>query len=136
MALDYGERRIGVAVTDPSGILAQPLETITRSKRASEAHLLRIAELVNELGVDRIVIGLPLHMDGRAGPEVEAVRAFGKDLQRHTDARLEYLDERWTTVEADRVLRSLGDRGQKKRRRLDPTAAAILLRTFLEQQVS
>ena len=73
LALDYGERRIGVAVTDPARTLAQPLETVVCAA-AGEAHLERIAALVREYEVSEIVVGLPLHMDGRSGPEAGAAR--------------------------------------------------------------
>ncbi len=132
LALDFGERRIGVAVTDPMGILAQPLETLERRPAPSRAHLDRIAELALEYRAAKIVVGLPLHMDGHAGPEVEAARAFGLEVEARTGVPVDYLDERWTTREAERTLRELGVRG-RKRRRLDPVAASLILRTYLER---
>jgi putative holliday junction resolvase len=129
LALDYGERRVGVAVSDPTGVIAQPLETIESKSR--EGHLVRIRELVTEYEVARIVVGLPLHMDGRSGPAVEAARHFGAMVAHRTDRPVDYLDERWTTVEADRSLREAGVRGKHKRGKLDATAATLLLRTYL-----
>jgi putative holliday junction resolvase len=132
LALDYGERRIGVAVSDPTGMLAQPLETIDR-KRGKTGPLERIGQLVREYAVERIILGLPLHMDGRAGEEVATVQRFGAQVSARTGVPVEYLDERWTTVEAGRALQELGVRGQRRRERIDATAAAILLRAFLER---
>lgn len=135
LALDFGERRIGVAVTDPTGMLAQPLETVDRRPPPSRTHLDQIAELAVEYRATRIVVGLPLHMDGRAGPEVEAARAFGLEVEARTGVPVDYLDERWTTREAERTLRELGVSSRKRRRRLDPIAASLILRTYLERGV-
>jgi len=134
LALDYGERRVGVAVSDPTGVFAQPLEIIESKSR--EGHLKRIRELVQDYEVTRIVVGLPLHMDGRAGPEVEAVRHFGAMVAHRTDRPVDYLDERWTTVEAERALRTAGVRGSRKRAHLDSMAATLLLRTYLARGVA
>jgi putative Holliday junction resolvase len=129
LALDFGERRVGVAVTDPTGVIAQPLETIESKSR--EGHLKRIREIVSEYEVVRIVVGLPLHMDGRAGPEAEAARHFGAMVAHRTDRPVEYLDERWTTLEANRALSAVGVKGKRKRDKLDAAAATLLLSTYL-----
>ncbi len=133
LALDFGERRIGVAVTDPTGILAQPLETIQRSRSGDDAHLHRIAEIVTDYGVGRIVVGLPLHLDGRAGHEAERSRDFGEAVAQRTRVAVEFLDERWTTLEAKRVLK---DAGAKRLQQVDAVAAAIILRTYIERAPS
>jgi putative Holliday junction resolvase len=133
LALDYGERRIGAAVTDPTGILAQPLAAIERGAKRAPV-LDQIAALVRDYEVVRIVIGLPLHMDGRAGDQAAAAQRFGAEVAARTGVAVEYLDERWTTVEAERALGALGLRGARRRARVDSTAAAILLRTFLERR--
>ncbi len=117
-----------MAVTDPTGVLAQPLETIQRS--GGDAHLQRIAEIVSEYEVNRIVVGLPLHLDGRVGLEAERARDFGKAVAERTQVSVEFLDERWTTLEAERVLR---DVGAKRRKNVDAVAAAIILRTYIER---
>jgi putative Holliday junction resolvase len=133
LALDYGEQRIGAAVTDPMGIVAQPLETIARRSRDGGA-LEAIARLVRDYEVEQIVLGLPLHMDGRPGEQAAAVQRFGRQIAERTGVPVEYLDERWTTVEASRALGELGVTGAKRRAHLDAAAAAILLRTFLERR--
>ena len=130
LALDYGERRIGVALSDPTGAIAQPLETIDARKGALE----RIAELVVKHEVGQIVVGLPLHMDGRAGPEAERARAFGEKVRARANVPVDYLDERWTSREAERVLEEGGVRKKNQRGRVDPIAAALLLRTWLARQ--
>jgi putative Holliday junction resolvase len=133
LGLDFGERRIGVAVTDPTGVLAQPLATIDRGHRGDEAHLRRISEIVTEYQVSRIVVGLPLHLDGRHGPEAEAARAFGESVQECTGIPVDFLDERWTSIEARRALGEVGGSRRRKQSRVDPVAAAILLRTYIER---
>ncbi len=133
LALDYGEARIGVAISDSLGMLAQPLETIV-TKRGDAAALSRIAEIVATREVGQIVIGLPLHMDGRAGPEVERTNAFGERVRKRTGVPVEYLDERWTSREAERMLDDSGVSRKKQRGRVDPIAASLLLSTWLERQ--
>jgi len=132
MALDFGEKRVGVAVTDPTGSIAQPLETVERKTAYA-----RISELVGEYEVDRIVVGLPLHMDGRSGPEAQRARAFGDEVARRTGIAVDYLDERWTSREAERAMGPSGRserRRSKKRTGIDPVAAALLLSTYLERE--
>ncbi len=131
MALDYGEQRVGVAVTDSTGQIAQPLETIVGSDR--DAQLRRVVELAAEYEVSRIVVGLPLHMDGREGEQAKAARTFGKHVAERTDVAVDFLDERWTSIEAERALRETGGRKGKAREKSDPVAAAILLRSYLER---
>ncbi len=145
LALDWGERRIGVAVTDPTGVTAQPLETVARSARGG-AHLDRIAELVTEYEVSRVVVGLPIHMDGRRGPEAEAAHALGDEVAKRTGLPVDYVDERWTSREAERTLasgtrspRSQGRSAARRRRergRVDAVAASLILQTWLAREGS
>ena len=132
LALDYGKKRIGVAVTDPTGVIAQPLTTIERSRKKDP--LQAIDELVGEYEVGQIVLGLPLHMNGRVGPEAEEARAFGREVESRTGVAVDYLDERWTTLEARNVLSEIGGLDRKERGRVDRVAAAVLLRSYLERQ--
>jgi len=133
LALDYGERRVGVAISDPTGVVAQPLETIVTPRGEADA-LTRIAELVTTREVGQIVLGLPLHMNGREGPEVARVRAFGARVQKLTGVPVDYLDERWTSLEAERALDESGMSRKKQRGKVDPIAASLLLRTWLERR--
>jgi putative pre-16S rRNA nuclease len=131
LALDWGERRIGVAISDPTGLIAQPLETIPAHAGGRDA-LERIAELVQKHEVAEIVVGLPIHMNGRSGPEAEKARAFGERVRKRAGVSVQYLDERWTSLEAERALAESGVRASRQREKVDPVAAAILLRTWLE----
>jgi putative Holliday junction resolvase len=84
--------------------------------------------------VERIVVGLPIHMDGRVGPEADAARAFAHTLQEATQLPVDTLDERWTTVEAERALRETGHRGPRRRQLVDSVAATLLLQTYLARR--
>jgi putative Holliday junction resolvase len=134
MAFDYGERRIGVAVSDPDGVFAQPLLCLDRRALAGRKLWSRIAALVREHDVERFVLGLPLHMDGRHGEQADEVKAFGQRLAQQTGLPVDYVDERWTTLEAERTMRELGVRRARASGQLDATAAALLLRTYLERR--
>jgi putative Holliday junction resolvase len=139
MALDYGEARIGVAVSDPTGMFAQPLEAIAPRRprgdrpRGESAALDRIAELAAHYAVERIVLGLPLRMDGSTGPQVERTRAFGARVARRTGLPVEYLDERWSSQQAERVLAEGGVRARDRKGRVDPIAAALILQTWMDR---
>jgi putative Holliday junction resolvase len=133
LGIDLGAKRIGLAVSDESERIALPAGVLeSRGRRADFA---AIRGLARERGVSRVVVGLPLHMDGRAGPEAEAARAFASALAAELGLPVETLDERWSTVEAERTLREAGQ-SRKKRRAgaADTLAATLLLRTFLERR--
>ncbi len=122
-----------MAITDPTGTLAQPLETIERPRGDRAMGIARIRELVTEYGVDRIVIGLPLNLDGSRGPQVELTERFGKRVASATGVAVEYQDERWTSAEAERAMADSGMSSRKRRGRVDPIAASLLLRSFIER---
>lgn len=134
MALDYGESRIGVALSDPDGILAQPFETIERKNARDRSWLERIAALVREYEVGCIVVGLPLSMSGQSGESAARARAFGEQVAAHTGVRVEFVDERWTSREAERVLSETGTRGRRRKGRVDPIAASLILSAWLARQ--
>ncbi|HJO21974.1 MAG: Holliday junction resolvase RuvX [Myxococcota bacterium] len=132
LALDFGTQRIGLAVSDAAAEFAFPLAELEcrDEKRDREA----ICALAAERGVVQLVVGLPLHMDGHAGPEAEAARSFAQALGAATGLPVELLDERWTTREARRALRDVQPRRRKRERaRVDSAAASLLLRTFLDR---
>lgn len=136
LGLDWGGRRIGTAVSDDRGAIAFPLGFIQRSSAKKDLAALR--NLIAEYEISRVVVGLPIHMDGRRGPEADEAMAFASKLGKATGLEVDTLDERLTTVEAERSLReSSTGRGRSRRReqklrdRVDATAAAIILRTYL-----
>lgn len=128
MGLDVGERRIGVAMSDPLGSTAQPFETIKRD----EGSVSRLAELVSELEVGKVAVGLPLLMDGREGEQARLVREFAADLAGAIDADVAFVDERLTTKEAESVLREGRVKRGKKRGASDRVAAALILRAYMD----
>jgi len=133
MALDYGERRIGVAVSDPLGIIAQGLETIQRKEDDSE--LEQIKRLAQEREVSCIVVGLPLRLDGTEGAAARKVRGFVKELKRHVpDVPVETIDERLSSAEAHHVLSEAGATNRVRKRNVDRMSAQLILRRYLERR--
>jgi putative Holliday junction resolvase len=132
LGIDLGSRRIGLAISDPEERVALPAGTLESRGRAADIAAIR--GIAVERGVRRVVVGLPLHMDGRAGPEAQAARAFAEALERDLGLPVELLDERWTTREAERTLRETGSSARRRRRgAADTLAATLLLRTYLER---
>jgi putative Holliday junction resolvase len=131
MGLDYGERRIGAAVCDELEIAAHPLPTVERDG----AELDRIGELVRERGAERIVLGLPLRMDGTEGPAARKVRGFAKELrQALPGVEVVFMDERLSTAQAHSALSEMGAGSRQRRRDVDRMAAQIILQRHLEQR--
>lgn len=135
LALDYGERRIGVALSDPTYTIASPVATLKRrpGKRPPWAE---ITQLIQENEVEEVVIGLPLQLDGEEGEWAGEVRTFGEHLARRTGLPIYWIDERLTSVQAERTVRSLGlKRSQREEKeRVDAAAAAIILQIFLQHR--
>jgi putative Holliday junction resolvase len=131
LGVDPGDVRIGVASSDPSGILATPVETVARGS----GDLDRLATLVEELGAVRVYVGLPRSLSGGEGPSAGKVRGFARELA----ARLEPVpvrlcDERLSTVTAESQLRSQGRKGKKRRAVVDQAAAVVILQGALERE--
>ena len=135
LAFDFGERRIGVAVSDPTRTIASPLPTLVRraGKRPPWAEISRI---VQEQEPAALVVGLPLGLDGEENPWTAEVRTFGEQLGRRTGLPVHWVDERLTSVQAERAVRSLGLRRSEREQkgRVDAAAAALILQQFLATQ--
>jgi putative Holliday junction resolvase len=134
LGIDLGEKRIGLAISDEAGRIAFPAGSLLRRGRRADFEAL--CALVRERGVERAVVGLPLHMSGRAGPEAEAARGFARRLAECTGIPVDTLDERWTSVAAERSLRESGRRTIERRGKgvVDEVAATLLLSTYLERR--
>ena len=130
LALDLGKRRIGLALSDPLGITAQGLPTLQRTTIRED--LAALARPVEEREVGLLLMGYPLHMSGREGRQAEYTREFAERLATRTGVPLRYWDERLTTVEAQRVLRSSGISIAKRARAVDQLSAQILLASYLD----
>ncbi|MGH9412289.1 MAG: Holliday junction resolvase RuvX [Terriglobales bacterium] len=129
-ALDLGQRRIGIALSDPLGISAQGLPTLQRQDMGTD--LAALAAVAHAHQVALWLVGLPLHMSGEEGRQAQAARRFGAALARHSRLPVEFWDERLTTVEASRVLDAAGSSLDQRRRAIDRLSAVILLQSFLE----
>jgi putative Holliday junction resolvase len=130
MALDVGERRIGVAVSDELGAIATPLTTVRRG----QGDLTAIGDLVREWHVSRLVVGLPTGLSGREGPQAALVRTFAAKLEETLApaVKLVYWDERLTTAIAERSLVATGTRRERRKEQIDAVAAAVLLQSYLD----
>lgn len=137
LAVDYGERRIGVAASDPTATIAQPLPTIhrRRGKRPPYSDLL---EIIRRLEVERIVVGLPIEADGSEGPQAARVREFAEGLRKRCDLPVEFWDERLSSVRARRELAALDlpARARRDKGRVDAMAATLILQSYLDARTS
>ena len=133
MGIDYGDRRIGIALSDALGWTAQGLETIIWQREITLA-LDRIKELAQNNEVTKIVVGLPRHLNGEISQQGEKTLAFVKQLHVHTGLPVETWDERLTTMAAERLLISADVRRNKRRQVIDKVAAAIILQGYLDAQ--
>lgn len=127
LAVDYGEKRIGLAISDPLGITANPLTTLRRDGNEVAA----IERLVRDEEVERVVVGLPLNMNDEAGPAAERSLAFAAILTGRLTVPVVTWDERLTTVEAEEALREAGVKPAARRKLIDQVAAALILRSYL-----
>jgi len=134
--LDVGERRIGVAVSDPTETLARPLTTITRSSRRADFEALD--QLMKEHSVARIIVGLPLSLDGTEGQQARQTQRYAKRLSLALGVTVEFWDERYSTATAIEFLRrKKGGRRQRQRRdEIDAMAAAVILQSYIDAQGS
>ena len=130
LALDHGTKRIGVAVSDEMKLIAQPLEYIPAEPFAG--FLTRLKEIIREKEVGLLLIGMPRNMDGSYGPAALKVQEFMAVLKDAIAIPLQTLDERLTTVQAQRYLIQGNVRREKRKEKVDKTAAAILLQSYLD----
>ena len=133
LGIDLGERRIGLAVSDEDGRIAFPAGSLVRKGRRTD--FATLCALVAERGIGRAVVGLPVHMSGRAGPEADAAKRFAAELAAAAKIPVDLLDERWTSIAAERSLAESGRRTVERRGKgvVDEVAATLLLSTYLER---
>lgn len=130
LAIDPGTRRIGVAISDPTGTIAQPLLALPAEPAATLVQ--RLADLARRQEAGRLVVGLPRRMDGGLGPEARSARALADELRRTTGLEVALVDERLTSVAAERALLSGGASRARRRQLSDQVAAALILQTYLD----
>ena len=132
LALDVGDRRIGVALSDPTGLLASPLSTITR--KGQDADVDEVLGLAAQNEVAEIVVGMPVSLSGRKGAQAARTTAFAEGLRRKTDIPVVFADERYSTVQAERSLRESGVQPSRDKARVDAAAAAVILQSYLDSR--
>lgn len=135
MAIDYGTKAIGVAISDELQLTVRPLTTIRRQKQTHMPAVEQVGELAIEHEIGVLVVGLPLNMNGTRGDAAEKVEAFVADLRPHLEIPIIFIDERLTSYEADQILREMGI-GQKERKaKSDEYAAVLILQDYLDGQL-
>lgn len=131
LGLDIGDARTGVAISDELGVAAHPLCTIQRKSR--KAVLAELRELVAVHNVERIVVGLPLQLDGETGTQAKKVKQFAERLAQQVNLPIVFWDESFTTVEAAQILRGTKKRRKKRKQVIDQVAAVLILEGYLEE---
>lgn len=134
LGLDFGSKTVGVAISDPLGITAQGVEIIRREREGKiRPTLQRIEELVEEYDIKKVVLGLPFNMNGTEGERAEKTREFAESIERRTGLPVEFMDERLTTVAADRAMIEMDIRRENRKEYVDEIAAMLILQTWLEK---
>ena len=128
LGLDFGRKRVGVAISDELRIAAHALEVISRREAPA-----RVAELVEEYGVTEIVIGLPTTLSGREGDAAIAARQFGHEIERATGLAITWIDERFSSKVAEMAMLEAGVRRRVRRGNIDKVAATVILQSFLDR---
>lgn len=130
LALDIGEKRIGVAVSDPSGTVATPVTILDATRLTADGADLR--RLIEEYDAEVVVVGLPLSLDGSEGPQAQRVRRVARRLEGFVEIPLVFADERLSSTQASRAMGEAGASVREQRKDLDKIAASILLQTYLD----
>ena len=133
LGIDYGTVRIGLAISDLTGLLATPLEPLNGADMNKACK--DLADLCKERDVDKLVVGLPRNMDGSEGKSAEKARIMGDMFAQTTGLDVIYLDERMTSMAAERALLELDMSRKKRKQKIDGMAAALILQTYLDQQM-
>ena len=131
LGLDIGDKRIGVALSDPQGILASPFTIINRKDERLDIEA--ITGIISQNQVEQIIVGLPRSMDGSIGKQAEKVKAFTQKLCEHTDVPVQFRDERLTTVSAKRLRQAVNRKKTREKVRYDAMAAALILQGYLDE---
>ncbi len=134
LALDVGDKRIGVAICDPLGILASPLTVIERKKDGADFEA--ISALINEYCAERLIVGLPRLPNGTLGTQTEKTQTFVDSLAHHINIPIEMYDERFSTDLAEQLLRDAGKNPQQIKKMKDAAAAALILQWYLDQKAA
>ena len=134
LSLDVGEKRIGVALSDPEGALVRPLEVIHRRSKREDFEA--IDRLVEQWDVERVVVGLPLTSEGGVGPQARRIKRYTRELARVLSVPIDFVDERYSTVDALEVMRTVGLSPKRQHERVDAVAAAVILQSYVDSRRS
>lgn len=132
MGIDFGKARIGIALSDPLGIIASPYQTYKRVSFEKDLEFLK--SLIKEKNVDTVVFGLPLQMDGQEGQIAQDTRSFAETVANLTNVNIVFVDERLTSVEAEEILIKANVRREERKMLIDKIAAQIILEQYLERR--
>ena len=132
LCLDLGDRRIGLAISDAGGTLATPLGYIQRTRL--QVDIQRVLDHAREREADAIVAGLPISLNGSIGPQARLVEGFIEALREKTELTVDTMDERYSTAEAERLLRQAGRQPSRNKGELDAAAAAVILQAYLDRE--
>lgn len=130
LGLDLGERRIGVAISDEMGLIASPLTMVPRKGPVVED----VRQLIERYGIVRLVVGMPVGLSGREGPQAAAIRAYAESIREEMPVPLDYWDERMTSSIAEKHLIASGVRREKRKQHVDAVAAAVMLQGYLDNR--
>ena len=129
MGIDYGDKRIGIALSDALCIISSPFEVF--KNLGEQESLCHIDKIIKEYDVDEVAMGLPLNMDGSEGERAKIHRDFGQKIADFSKVKVHYIDERLTSAEAEEILISSGVRREKRKELIDKLSAQIILHTFM-----
>ena len=132
MAIDYGDARTGVAISDATGFLAG-FTTVVQSRKA-EVVIEEVTKLIRDHGVEELVMGFPRNMDGTEGERTDVIRAFAELVRAETDIPIDFYDERMTTMVAYRFLGETGTFGKKRKNAVDTLSAEIILQNYIDRE--
>jgi putative Holliday junction resolvase len=132
LGLDIGDRRIGVAMSDPEQILATPVCTLTRDN--DEKTIEQIMDIIQKNDVRKIIIGMPYSLRGHLNEQTAKVIAFTEKVSKKTDIQIEFVDERFSTVTAEQMMIQAGKKSAKRRQKRDSAAAALILQEYLDSR--
>ena len=133
MGIDYGDKRIGVALSDLLCIISSPYEVFIN--KGEDESLKHLDKIIKENDVDEIAMGLPLNMDGSEGERARLHREFGQKLSDFSSVTVHFVDERLTSAEAEEILISSGVRREKRKELIDKLSAQIILQTFIDNKI-
>ena len=127
LGIDYGRKRIGISISDPLFMIATPLETIERKKIEDG-----ISRILQRFTIKLIVIGYPLRTDGERGKRAEEVEKFAEKIKEKFNIEIELWDERYSTVEAERIMKDMNRKPSREKERVDRIAASLILQSYLD----